>query len=76
MAEVNKKAVTIGLLKTIFDLDTSKPEHYQGAYNVTPAIEPITLETKDKVMTDNVIIHEIPYFETSNDTGTTVIIGG
>lgn len=51
-------------------------EFYEGEYDITPKAEKQTLETKDKAMKQNVTVAEIPYHEVSNDTGTTVIIGG
>ena len=40
---------------------------YIGDYVVTPkAFSETVLETKDKIMTDNVRVLEIPYFETGN----------
>jgi len=34
------------------------------------------LRTNDKIMTDNVVVEPIPYYETTNDAGGyTVIIG-
>lgn len=51
-------------------------EIYQGSYAITPAVEAQTLETKDRKMEEDLTILEIPYFETSNQSGTTVIIGG
>lgn len=52
-------------------------ETYTGAYEVTPLpFEAQTLRTKNKLMGDDVVVLEIPYFETSNVSGTTVYIGG
>lgn len=48
---------------------------YDGAYTVTPKIEPQTLGTKDKLMADDVTVKSIPYFEMDNNNGTTVFIG-
>lgn len=50
---------------------------YQGNYSVTPApYDKQTLQTDGLLMTDDVTIHEIPYYETSNTSdGTTVYIG-
>lgn len=51
-------------------------EYYTGEYVVTPSTQEQNLETKNKVMSDNVKIEEIPYYETSNPSGGyTVIIG-
>lgn len=48
---------------------------YTGDYTVTPkAREGTTLKTKDKVMTKDVNVLEIPYFDVSNESGTTIYI--
>lgn len=50
---------------------------YTGAYTVTPqAYMEQTLKTKSKSMTDDVTVEEIPIYETSNEYGTTINIGG
>lgn len=51
---------------------------YEGRYIVTPmAYEEQVLETKGKKMEDNVVVKEVPYYETSNvDGGETVYIAG
>lgn len=49
---------------------------YTGPYEAIPKAQSQTLETKDKSMKDNVTVAEIPYHEVSNETGTTVVIGG
>ena len=50
---------------------------YEGPYIVTPlAWQQQTLETKDKLMQDDVTVLEIPYFETTNPQGgSTIYIG-
>ena len=50
---------------------------YSGAYEVTPlANEEATLKTAQKFMDSNVVVKQIPYFETSNTAdGETVYIG-
>lgn len=51
-------------------------EQYGGEYEVTPRIVSQVLQTKQKVMTDNLTIKEIPFFDVSNTSGgTTVYIG-
>ena len=53
----------------------SEDKVYTGSYEVTPiAWNSITLRTKDKIMEKNVLVKEVPYFETRNDAGTTVYI--
>lgn len=50
-------------------------DHYPGPYEVIPkAWQEQSLKTKDKVMDKNVTVYEIPYDETSNVYGTTVVI--
>ena len=49
---------------------------YDGVYEVTPTDgASIELLTADRVLENNVVVHEIPYYETHNEFGTTVIIG-
>lgn len=47
---------------------------YIGTYDVIPKTIIQYLYTKDKTMSNDVTIHEIPYLETSNEYGTTVSI--
>ena len=50
---------------------------YEGAYDITPRVVEQKMETKDKVMTDDVIIKSIPVSRVENNSGgNTVIIGG
>jgi len=51
-------------------------ESYTGDYDITPQAEEQTFSTKGRRMKDDLTIEAIPYFETSNEYGTTVIIGG
>lgn len=50
---------------------------YDGAYSVTPKVyEETTLETKQKLMQNNVTVSRIPQYQVSNDAdGVTLIIG-
>lgn len=50
-------------------------DEYEGDYDVIPKTYLQTLDTDNKVLRDDVRVHEIPYFETSNEKGTTVYIG-
>ena len=48
---------------------------YTGEYTVTPkAHEETVLPTKRKLMLNDVTVLEVPYYETSNEHGTTVYI--
>lgn len=53
----------------------SAAEMYDGVYNVTPSLYAQELQTSHKMMERNVVVEKIPYFETSNEHGTTVYIG-
>ena len=49
---------------------------YQGPYEVTPSVDGTTLETAQKLLTDNVEVSAIPYFNVGNTAGgSTVYIG-
>ena len=51
-------------------------ELYQGNYEVTPSVESQTLATKERVLTDDITILEIPFFSVGNTSGgNTVYIG-
>lgn len=60
---------SVGMCYTIID-----GERYMGEYDVIPKTIIQYLYTKDKTMSRNVTIYEIPYAETSNQYGTTVTI--
>ena len=51
--------------------------YYDGVYELTPLPQlDIILDTSNKILTKNMIVKEIPYFETTNESGGyTVIIG-
>ncbi|MBR1810272.1 MAG: hypothetical protein IJ766_01310 [Clostridia bacterium] len=48
---------------------------YDGAYAVIPAREAQQLPTKNKTMQENLTVAGVPFFEVSNPSGETVIIG-
>lgn len=51
--------------------------NYRGQYVVRPNLSVQVLETKNKSLLRDVVVHEIPYVETSNPSGGyTAIIGG
>ena len=50
-------------------------EIYEGNYEVTPKVTSQTLLTGQRVMKDNLNVLSIPYYETSNLKGKTIIIG-
>lgn len=51
-------------------------ETYDGDYTVIPKTTEQNIQTKNKMMKDNVTIRQIPFHEFSNDSGTTAVIGG
>lgn len=52
-------------------------ELYDGEYNVIPKVDAQELETANKLMGENVVIQQIPFYSVSNDAnGSTIIIGG
>lgn len=54
----------------------SRAEQYLGDYDITPQAESQTFNTKNRRMNDDITIEAIPYYETSNEYGITVTIGG
>lgn len=49
---------------------------YTGEYEVTPTFDEQTLETKDRLLSDNVTVHSIPVSRTINPQGgKTIYIG-
>ncbi len=56
---------------------TSNASTYHGAYKVIPKVTEQELETKNKLMSDNVLVGEIPYSSVDNLAGgQTLTIGG
>lgn len=63
-----------GIVQTITEYVGGDP--YAGSYEVTPKVDGQTLSTKGRVMTDDVTVHPIPFFNVSNNSGgRTVYIG-
>ena len=51
--------------------------NYEGEYEITPDQSEHVMQTKGKLMHDDMTVHEIPYQEVSNNSGgITVTIGG
>ena len=51
-------------------------DRFSGEYRVVPAVESKVLQTKDKLMGDDVTVESIPYYEVSNPAGgATIVIG-
>lgn len=74
----------IGQLKTIFDIEGSievsreqKPKDYDfylGVTEITPSFIEQKLNTKEKILKNNIKVHQIKTYEVSNNFGTTFII--
>lgn len=47
---------------------------YDGPYTVTPKTQEQMLATRDKLMAENVLVLEIPYYETTNEQGGYTVI--
>ena len=62
---------------TVTVINNSDVQQYAGSYEVTPRVDAETiLATRNKLMQQNVRVHEIPRYDVSNDfAGTTVYIG-
>lgn len=75
--EINcgKQGLTADQVKSMIDEAISHIAKFDGEYEVTPRIIAQTLDTKDKLMTDNVTVTEIPTYEVNNESGTTFYIG-
>lgn len=60
-----------------FDAWQKDTPKYNGKYEVVPLVDSETvLMTAQKILNDNIVVKQIPYFETSNDSdGQTVYIG-
>lgn len=64
-------------LKGYISISRGSSEIYDGEYTVTPKpFEEQTLETRSKLMANDVTVLAIPYYETSNISGITIYIGG
>lgn len=46
---------------------------YEGVYDITPKVVEQRMETKDKLMRDDVTIKSIPFFNVSNTSGGTTV---
>lgn len=56
-------------LKLDFNYIGNVYEHYTGSYVITPKIYSQIMETKNKVMDDDVNIEQIYYSQTENESG-------
>lgn len=59
----------------VIKVGTGDSKPYEGEYEVTPqAKSAVILPTKDRLLSKDVNVKKIPYYETSNQTGVTVYI--
>ena len=66
----------VGIPPVVY-VESNAYEKYTGSYTATPDVEPVILQTKDKVMTDDVTVFKIPLWEVANPYGgDTIYIGG
>lgn len=73
-----KGLITQQCLKAVMPQIITRPiaEYYTGAYEVVPKIREQVLETKEKILKENVTVKSIPYAEVTNiANGLTVTIG-
>lgn len=63
-----------GELGNYIEVSSQSYDFYDGEYVVIPATTDQTLETANKVLTDDVLVTSVPFYETSNPDGTTVYI--
>lgn len=63
------------LMGTIINGEGTHKANYSGTYEFTPQTESQTIDTKNKIMSDDIEINPIPYQEVSNQYGKTVYIG-
>lgn len=75
MIRLSVKKPQISLRAEPATLVTTGGKPYEGAYEVTPTVEGFTLPTARKVMSEDLTVKRIPYFEMDNTVGTTVFIG-
>lgn len=70
-----KLSASGGLSGKLSMASTASYEVYEGDYKVVPqAFNPQTLETADKLLKENIVVAEVPFIETSNESGLTVYI--
>lgn len=78
---INISEITLSKLENYYDVAASDDGYaqgdlpvYAGPYAVTPETRKQVLDTNLKTMSDDVTVYEIPYAETTNKHGTTVVI--
>ena len=64
----------VGITNSIVEVNPY--EVYKGSYTFTPSIANQIVETKEKVLLDNIVILKIPTMEVPNEAGIGFYIGG
>lgn len=65
----NNQRVALGFAEITQTTEYIGGEKYDGDYIVTPKVVGQTLPTKDRVLTDDVTVKAIPFFNVSNTSG-------
>ena len=60
-------SANMGEIQTITKYIGGEP--FDGSYSITPKVTAQTMPTKGKVMTDDVTVKAIPFFNVSNNSG-------
>lgn len=72
VGRISGEGVLVGRVSIVSGYDD-----YKGEYNVTPKVTIQTLNTRNKRLANDVVVKEIPFYETDNlFGGQTVNIGG
>ena len=63
----NNLILKFGEVQTVTEYVGGEP--YEGSYTITPKVEEQKMETKGKIMIDDVTVKSVPFFEVSNTSG-------
>lgn len=75
-ARADVMGMTVRCSSSVGVTKTDLPE-YKGPFEVVPDMDGATLGTKDRAMTDDVVVRAIPVYSVENASGgNTVTIGG
>ncbi len=72
-AEGELEYICDGEMGIVTEVSSSDIPYYTGQYTVIPTMENQTLETRNKVLTDDVTVKKIPMYETTNLAGGTTV---
>lgn len=59
--------------ESIQEVHSGRGDIYDGSYMVIPSVEEQKLQTAQKMMTDDVTVKAIPYYDVSNASGGTTV---